>query len=43
MVRYHFVGREGAHCGLVGGAGEFLEWGRILVYISGTVVQALRV
>src|SRR5215468_173410 len=36
IVRHHLVGIEGAHCGLVGGGGELMEWGRILAYISGT-------
>jgi hypothetical protein len=30
IVRYHFVGIEGAHCGSLGGGGELLEWARIL-------------
>ena len=29
MVRYHFVGIEGAHCGLVAEGGELMEWARI--------------
>ena len=41
IVRYHFVGIEGAHCGLVGGGGELMEWARILAYITGTVDQEL--
>src|SRR5215471_3767610 len=41
MVRYHFVGIEGAHRGSVGGGGELMEWARILAYITGTVDQEL--
>jgi hypothetical protein len=35
------VGIEGAHCGLVGGGNELIEWARILAYITGTVDQEL--
>jgi hypothetical protein len=38
MVRYHFVGIEGAHRGP---GGELMEWARILAYITGTVDQEL--
>jgi hypothetical protein len=30
IVRYHFVGIEGAHCRSVSGGGEPMEWARIL-------------
>jgi hypothetical protein len=30
IVRYHFVGIEGAHCGSMGGGGELMKWARIL-------------
>jgi hypothetical protein len=41
IVRYHFVGIEGADCGSVRGGGELMEWARILAYLTGTVDQEL--
>jgi hypothetical protein len=41
MVRYHFVGIEGAHCGSAGGGGELMEWVRILATHHGDVDQEL--
>jgi hypothetical protein len=37
----HFVGIEGAHCGLVAEGGELMEWARILACITDTVDQEL--
>jgi len=41
MVRYHFVGIEGAHCGLVAEGGELMEWACILACVTDTVDQEL--
>ena len=41
MVRYHFVGIEGAHHGSVWRRGRTTEWARILAYITGMVDQEL--
>ena len=41
MVRYHFVGIEGAHCGLVAEGGKLMECARILACITDIVDQEL--